>query len=170
MTHAVIYTENCYQMTVTTPGYAGEPKFSIPEYPEDALARCTIGRSNNIEIVLIDGIGSMSPDEAQTLTEEIEEAQEHAAELQRCIEAAREIITDGAQRITGYDVHITTGNAEMCEPEHVAAALRHLARTIENGTTACSISDQNGNTVGELTTTAEDNLKEALEALQDRDW
>ena len=170
MTHAVIYTENCYQMTVTTPGYAGEPKFSINEYPEDAHAWCLIGRDGNVKITLGAHSPCMTTAEVQGLLEDIEEAQNRAAEMQQCIDAARNIITDGSQRITGYDVHITTGNAEMCEPGHVAAALRHLARTIETGTTGCSISDQNGNTVGELTTTAEDNLKEALEALQDRDW
>ena len=169
MTHAVIYDDNCYQMRVTTPGYAGEPKFSIPEYPEDARAWCLIGRDGNVKIALEEHSRAMSTEEVQELLEDIEEAQNRAAEMQQCIDAARAIITDGAQRITGDDVHITTGNAEMCEPGHVAAALRHLARTIENGTTGCSISDQNGNTVGALTTTAADNLKDALAALQDRD-
>lgn len=172
MTHALIYSRNCYEVYVTTAGADNEiVKFSIPEYPEDALCRCVVTpHTGEVGLVLQNIDGWMDLNEAQALTDEIEEAQEYAHEIICAIEAAKDIITCKAQRITGYDVHITTGNAEMQHPEHVADALHALAAKIASGADWCTIYDVNGNAVGEMTTTKEDALRETLEALQHRDW
>jgi hypothetical protein len=47
-----------------------------------------------------------------------------------------------------FKLEIETGNAEMCELEHVAGAVREIAEEIAAGTQEGPVRDANGNTVG----------------------
>jgi hypothetical protein len=47
-----------------------------------------------------------------------------------------------------FTLSISLGNAEMCEPEHVAAAVESLAERLMAGDEAGNVYDANGNTVG----------------------
>ena len=49
-----------------------------------------------------------------------------------------------------FTLKIETGNAAMCEPEHVADALREVADKLDAGEETGGIRDENGNTVGEF--------------------
>lgn len=62
-----------------------------------------------------------------------------------------ELDEDEDEAATGpFALTISMGNAEMSEPEHVAAALRSVAQQIEDHGQIgqCRIRDANGNTVG----------------------
>jgi hypothetical protein len=48
----------------------------------------------------------------------------------------------------GLRLSISTGNAGMCEPRHVAEALSEIADAIESDRTDGRVLDRNGNQVG----------------------